>query len=52
MTINYIAVVVKLSILDKKNQIHGKLQNDYVRLIGIDGKMKQRIVEKIIHRPN
>ncbi|MDE5076011.1 MAG: ribulose bisphosphate carboxylase small subunit [Trichodesmium sp. St5_bin2_1] len=27
-------------------------QNDYVRLIGIDGNMKRRIVEKIIYRPN
>ncbi len=27
-------------------------QNDYVRLIGIDGNVKRRIVEKIIHRPN
>ncbi len=26
-------------------------QNDYVRLIGIDGNMKGRMVEKIIHRP-
>ncbi|MEM1169068.1 MAG: ribulose bisphosphate carboxylase small subunit [Cyanobacteria bacterium P01_H01_bin.35] len=27
-------------------------QNDYVRLIGIDGNVKRRIVEKIIQRPN
>ena len=27
-------------------------QNDYVRLIGIDGNMKRRIVEKIIYRPH
>ncbi|MCL2928635.1 MAG: ribulose bisphosphate carboxylase small subunit [Trichodesmium sp. MAG_R01] len=29
-----------------------KHQNDYVRLIGIDGNVKRRIVEKIIYRPD